>query len=192
MCEEKGIRQMVDEDIAHSQALWAEYSYDKEKMAELFRELLLRYDEKIEGFHEDLWVIQNRESSADAAAIYRHNIRLLLERLEGFRENGYTNEGLLEYYIRKEQRQIDLMANFTSVRLAFGMRQMMPLEKEEIMERLDEMEEICSMPVPKGKKWEMLRGHLVWLSGKDVETALQILPLFFRINDMITQRIEDD
>lgn len=192
MCEEKEIRQMVDEDIAHSQALWAEYSHDKEKMAELFRELLLRYDEKIEGFHEDLWVIQNRESSADAAAIYRHNIRLLLERLEGFRENGYTNEGLMEYYIRKEQRQIDLTANFTSVRLAFGMRQMMPLEKEEIMEHLDEMEEICSRPVPKGKKWEMLRGYLVWLSGKDVETAMQILPLFFRINDMITSRIEDD
>ena len=192
MCEEKNIRQMVDEDIAHCQAVWAEYAHDREKMAELFGELLQRYDEKIEGFHQDLWVIQNRESSADGAAIYRHNIRLLMDRLEGFRENGYSNEGLMEYYISREQRQIDVTADFTSVRLAFGMRQMAPLEKEEIMERLDEMEEICAKPVPKGKKWEMLRGHLVWLSGKDVETALQILPLFFRMNDMITQRTEDD
>lgn len=192
MCEEKDIRQMVDEDIVHCREVWAQYSHDKENMAELFGYLLQRYDEKIEGFLEDLCVIQDRESSADAAEIYRYNIRLLLTRLEGFRENGYSNEGLAEYYIRKEQREINLTADFTSVRMAFGLRQMHPLEKEEVMEKLDEMEEICSKPVPKGKKWEMMRGYLVWLSGKDVETAMQMLPLFFRINDMITPRNEDD
>ena len=34
----------------------------------------------------------------------------------------------------------------------------------------------------KKEKWEELRKHLVWLSGKDVTVAMKLLPLFFRIN----------
>ena len=32
------------------------------------------------------------------------------------------------------------------------------------------------------EKWEEMRKHLVWLSGKDVAVAMKLLPLFFRIN----------
>ena len=38
------------------------------------------------------------------------------------------------------------------------------------------------LPMDKKERWEMLREHLVWLSGKDVAVAMKILPLFFRIN----------
>ena len=137
---------------------------------------------------EDLCVIQNREDSADMAAVYRKNISRLMERMEAFRENGYSNEGLMEYYIRKEQKEINFFADFTTVRIALGMEQIPLLEKEEIMEKLDEMEEICAQVVPRSKKWESLREYLIWLSGKDVNIAMQILPLFFRINDTITKR----
>ena len=46
----------------------------------------------------------------------------------------------------------------------------------------DAMETICAQVTPKKERWEMLREHLVWLSGKDVTVAMKILPLFFRIN----------
>ena len=188
MQEEKNLKQMIEEDLLHCQTVWEAYSHDKEKMGELFRLLLLHYEGEIDGFDEDLCVIQNREDSADMAAVYRKNISRLMERMEAFRENGYSNEGLMEYYIRKEQKEINFFADFTTVRIALGMEQIPLLEKEEIMEKLDEMEEICAQVVPRSKKWESLREYLIWLSEKDVNIAMQILPLFFRINDTITKR----
>jgi hypothetical protein len=55
--------------------------------------------------------------------------------------------------------------------------------KDEIIEKLEEMEEICAKVLFKRQKWELMREYLVWLSGKDVEIALKILPAFFKINN---------
>ena len=69
------------------------------------------------------------------------------------------------------------------MRLEIGMMQGLSLaEREDIMVHLDAMEPICAQVTPKKERWEMLREHLVWLSGKDVTVAMKILPLFFRIN----------
>lgn len=192
MEDEKELRQMIEEDLQYCEEMWSSYSHDKEKLGEIFQRLLVHYEGKIDGFHEDLAVIQNREPSADSAEVYRRNILLLLERIKGFLDNGCSNEGLAEYYIRKEQKPVDMGAGFTAVRISLGMRHMPALEKEEIMEKLDEMEEICAKAVPRGKKWELIRGYLIWLSGKDVETAMEILPLFFKINNMMIQGKEHD
>lgn len=190
MNEEKDMRTLIEEDLQHSQEIWESYSHDKEKLGELFQLLLQHYDGKIDGFDEDLWVIQDREDCADMAEVYRKNICHLLERLEAFRDNGYSNEGLMEYYIRKEQKDIDYSADFTSVRISLGMADLPAREKEEIMMKLDEMEEICAQVVPRSKKWQSLREYLIWLSGKEADVAMEILPLFFRINDTITKRQE--
>ncbi|MEI3522857.1 MAG: hypothetical protein V8Q36_01360 [Anaerotignum sp.] len=89
----------------------------------MFQLLLQHYDGEIDGFDEDLWVIQDREDCADMAEVYRKNIRHLMERLEAFRDNGYSNEGLNgKHDIRKEQKDIDYSADFTSVRpISLGM-----------------------------------------------------------------------
>lgn len=130
------MRTLIEEDLQHSQEIWESYSHDKEKLGELFQLLLQHYDGKIDGFDEDLWVIQDREDCADMAEVYRKNIRHLMERLEAFRDNGYSNEGLMEYYIRKEQKDIDYSADFTSVRISLGMAKLPAREKEEIMMKL--------------------------------------------------------
>lgn len=151
MNEEKDMRMLIEEDLRHSQEIWESYSHDKEKLGELFQLLLQHYDGEIDGFDEDLWVIQDREDCADMAEVYRKNIRHLMERLEAFRDNGYSNEGLMEYYIRKEQKDIDYSADFTSVRISLGMANLPAREKEEIMMKLDEMEEICARWFPEAK-----------------------------------------
>ena len=184
------MRTLIEEDLQHSQEIWESYSHDKEKLGELFQLLLQHYDGKIDGFDEDLWVIQDREDCADMAEVYRKNICHLLERLEAFRDNGYSNEGLMEYYIRKEQKDIDYSADITSVRISPGVANLPARAKEEIMMKLDEMEEICAQVVPRSKKWESLREYLIWVSGKEADVAMEILPLFFRINDIITKRQE--
>ena len=183
MSEEKDIRTMIDEDIANGERVWEASSYDSEAMASLFSLLLERYAEKIEGFTKGLKVLQPYEDIADAAENYRENVRTLLERLKGFRENHYSNEGLLEYYIAREHEELKLDADFTTVRLEIGvMNGLSRCEREDIMAHLDAMERICAQVTPKKERWEMLREHLVWLSGKDVTVAMKVLPLFFRIN----------
>ena len=52
---------------------------------------------------------------------------------------------------------------------------------EEIMEKLAMIEEICSLPLTRKKKWDKLREYIVWISGKDVKIAMKLLPLFLKI-----------
>lgn len=186
----KSLRNMVDQDLEYCQTVWQEYSHDWEQLTSLFFLLLQHYHDVIEGFDAGLCVIQNREPSAELAEICRRNIKIMMERLSIFRENGYSNEGLLDYYIRKEQREIDFYANFTTVRIKLGFLELPAKELEEIMQKLDEMEEICAYIVPRSRKWEALREYLVWLSGKTVDVSMLILPLFFRINDEMIKRNE--
>ena len=183
MPEEKDIRTMIDEDIDRVERVWEASSYDSEAMEGLFRLLLEHYAERIEGFTKGLKVIQPYEDIADMAENYRENVRTLLERMKLFRENDYSNEGLIEYSIAKEHEELNFNADFTTVRLEIGMMQGLSLaEREDIMAHLDAMETICAQVTPKKERWEMLREHLVWLSGKEVTVAMKILPLFFRIN----------
>ena len=182
MTEEKDIRTMVDEDIAHAEAVWDASSYDSEAMEALFGLLMEHYKEEIDGFVKGLRVIQTYEGSADMAEVYRENVKVMMERLKGFRENGYSNEGLMEYYMMLDRQELDYEADFTSVRLDLGLMEISRSEREDIIRHLDEMEEICSQVMTKKEKWEALREHLVWLSGKDVAVAMKLLPLFFRIN----------
>lgn len=190
MQETKSLRDMVDQDLEYCQTVWQEYSHDWEQLTSLFFLLLQHYHDVIEGFDEGLCVIQNREPSAELAEICRRNIKIMMERLSVFRENGYSNEGLLDYYIRKEQHEIDFYANFTTVRIELGFLELPAKELEEIMQKLDKMEEICAYTVPRSRKWEALREYLVWLSGKTVDVSMLILPLFFRINDEMIKRNE--
>lgn len=188
--EEKDVQTMIEEDLQQCYDIWEKYPQDIEQLDRVFQMLLQHYEEKIDGFDQYLYVIQNRKNIEEMAEVYRRNILCLVERLQAFQENGYTNEGLMEYYIQKEEKEIDHKADFTSVRIALGMSNLPFLEKEEIIEKLNEMEEICAKVVPKSKKWEALRQYLIWLSGKDADTAMQILPLFFRINDSNIKRRE--
>lgn len=174
---------MVDTDIQQGYALWDEYSHDAERMARIFSHLFNRYRHRIERFLEGLWVLQADEDSANAAIACRNNVALLLERLEGFRENDYSNDGLMQYYITKEHEEIHFDVDFTQVRMEIGMMDALShLEQEEIMEHLDDMEEICAKVAFRREKWNLLREHLIWVSGKDVAIAMKILPLFFRIS----------
>lgn len=183
MTEEKEIRTQIDADIAHVEAVWEASSYDSEAMGALFRLLLEHYADKIEDFTKNLRVVQPYEDPADMAQIYRENVQILLERMKGFRENHYSNEGLKEYYISKEYQELKLDADFTTVRLDIGMMECLcRSEREDIMGHLDMMEDICAQVMTKREKWEALREHLVWLSGKDVNVVMKVLPLFFRIN----------
>lgn len=104
--------------------------------------------------------------------------------MQAFKENGYKNEGLQEYHLKKERQGMpQFNLNFSEIRIAIGMiEEISSFEKEDIMKKLGEMEEICAQPISKAKKWDMLRGYVVWVSGKEAAVAMKILPLFLNID----------
>ena len=184
MEEKDDLQTMIDKDILYCEEVWKKSSYDKEKMEKLFRSLLHRYGKKIQGFDREMLVISSYENSSKMAENYRENVKKLWKRLEDFRDNGYQNEGLEEFYIRAEKDEISFRVDFSQVRIEIGMMEALsPLEKEEIMVHLSQMEDICARPLPRSKRWEMLRGHMFWLSGKDVAVVMKILVLFLKINE---------
>ncbi|MBQ2924339.1 MAG: hypothetical protein IJA25_06000 [Anaerotignum sp.] len=183
MTEEKDVYMVVEEDIAHAEAVWEASSYDGEAMECLFYRLMEHYGDQVDGFTKGLRVIQSDEDTAEKAEVYRENVKIMLERLKGFQENGCSNEGLMEYYMLRDRQELNYEADFFSVRMDIGLMECISRgEREDIMRHLDEMEEICARVVTKKEKWNEMRKHLVWLSGKDVSVAMKLLPLFFRIN----------
>ena len=55
-------------------------------------------------------------------------------------------------------------------------------EKEEIIGKIDEIESITNSVNTKKNKWYALRPYLMWVSGKEADIAMLVLPLIMKIN----------
>jgi len=174
---------IVDEDIRWCEETWDAYSYDKDIMGELYHVLLSRYTDVIVGFDKDMLVISPYDSVSTTAEIYRRNVALILQRLKEFRANGYTNTGLEEYRLRNEDVDpVSFDMNFAQVRLSISQMDGLSLiERDEILKKLEQMEDICNLPITKREKWDMMRGYVIWVSGRDLNVAIKILPLFLKM-----------
>ena len=177
------LKSMVDSDIILCRKTWDSFSQDRVRMAELFNRILPKYIDKIEGFAQGMKVINNYERTTDMADIYRQNVELIISRLEGFKTNGYKNDGLREYYISMGlSGETGDEMRFWEARRAVDASARSKREKDEINSKIDGIEEICGLMIEKKKKWELLRPFVLWVSGKDADTALMIMRLFFSIN----------
>lgn len=188
MNEENNIKDMVDNDIVYFNEIWDKYSHDVDKMEELFNKILFKYISIVEGIDCGLKVISTYEESNKKAETFRANITLLMKRIIAFKSNKYRNEGLYEYYLKSDA------SNGMSADKYFTMgfnearhsiendSSITSREKEEIIDKIDEIEEICRMAITKNAKWEHLRPYVFWLSGKDLNVAKILIPLFLKIN----------
>lgn len=173
---------MVDEDICHCQEVWKQYSHDREKMEELFHSMLFKYIEKIEFLSQGLNVMTSYEDNNKMADAYRSNVKALIRRLMDFRENGYTNIGILDKDGHCVGYENQLTMSFNQCRKEIGeMEALSLIDKHKILNKIDNMEEILRKPKTRREKWELLRPYIFWLSGKDVDVAIKLLPLFLNI-----------
>ena len=135
------LKRMVNNDIEYCKKEWDNYSFDWERMGRLFDKMIHKYINVIDGFDKDLKVISAYEKKNNSGDTYRDNLRLIISRLEAFRDNGYKNEGLLKenskgFNIRPYDR-----TEFDSVRLIMDRCEKIgKKEKEEISQKLDEIE----------------------------------------------------
>lgn len=109
---------------------------------------------------------------------------MIIKRLEMFRGNGYSNEGLLDFYIQSEENFdiLDSKTKISDIIIEIGLMDNITIrEKEEIAKKLGEIEYISALTETKARRWELLRPYVLWLSGKDYNVAVKILPLFLRL-----------
>lgn len=187
MVDDFNMKQMVDDDILYCKEFWKNYSHDKDKMEELFYRMLFKYIDKIDSIAEGMNVVTNYEHSGEIAGTYRTNISVLIERLENFRNNHYSNEGLSEYYLNMDShagyQSNRLNVSFNEVRLSIlEMKDVNVHDKDIIIEKIDLIEDIIQQKKTKKERWDMLRPQILWLSGKDVDVGLKILPLFLKLD----------
>ena len=173
MKKQQNLQEMIQKDFEQYNIVWTQFYNDKDAMEALFLMLISHYIDKINGFAEDIEVLSAYQKIEQQVEICRKNISLLIERMKLFQQNHYSND---------EKDVIIIEMDFTAVRLSIGiMEGISSIEKEEVIEKLGEIEEICSLPLTRKKKWDKLRQYVVWISGKDVKIAMKLLPLFLKI-----------
>ena len=137
----------------------------------------------MEGLADGLDVISVYDSSAEKAEVYKSNVHKVIRRLEAFKDSGYSNESMVQHYVNEgvQGRAFDLSFNETRD-IINKMEDLSPLERDEIITKIDEIESITVSVNTKKNKWHALRPYLIWASGKDVNTAMLIIPLLMKIN----------
>lgn len=176
-------KMMLDDDIMECTEIWNKYSNDVKKMSGLFDMLMLRYGEIIEGFSDGMEVFTSYEDPVQQGELYRKNVKLLLTRMENFRKNGYSNDGLKEFYINRGVKGGALDISFNEARKIVGENEHMSVgERKEITDKIDQIEEIFKTPDTKKNKWEKMRPYVIWSTGKNADTAMIILSLVLKIN----------
>ena len=174
---------MLDDDIMECTEMWNKYSFDAQRMSGLFDMLMLRYGGIIEDFSEGLEVVTAFEDNSLKSELYRKNVKLLLTRMENFRKNGYSNEGLKEFYINTGVKGgIEDITFNEGRKMVMDNEYMSAAEKNEIISKFDEMETIFLTPDTKRNKWEKMRPYVMWATGKDADTAMIALSLVLKIN----------
>ncbi len=174
---------MIDEDLVHSRQLWNQYGDDAKRMSGLFDMLILRYKDMVDGIADGLDVISSFDTTEQKADVYKNNVHKLIIRLEAFKDCGYSNESLARHYVNEGVHGTVYDLSFNETRdIINKMDDISKEEKEEIIGKIDEIESITNSVNTKKNKWYALRPYLMWVSGKEANIAMLILPLIMKIN----------
>ncbi len=173
----RALLRKIEKDLTEAKESYEKASYDREVLEEIFNKLLFGYMDIIEGLSNGLNVVSN-----DTNAL-RENVNILMERIESFRDCGCDNDALREKYYGTPADPFETRMKFCAVRdTIIALDSLLDREKEEINNKIDEIEEICMSVDTKRSKWNKLRPYVVWVAGKNANIAMMILPLFMTIN----------
>lgn len=176
------LKRMVNKDIEYCKNEWEDYSFDWERMRDLFDKMIYKYSEIIDDFDKSMNVISPYEKENKCGDTYRDNVSLIIKRLERFRDNDFKNDGLNDESNPEHNILYYDKSKFDEVRLFFERSmQLSDAQKMEAVQKLDEMEEICASNIQPTEKWDTLRPYVMWLTGKNLIIVSHILPLIMLI-----------
>ena len=132
----------------------------------------------VEGFSKGLQVVNEYDDELSDIQTYVSNIKIMKERLEDYFANKC--EGLSKSYVKDPEVIEELFEG--AVYDINALDSISDASKRDILIKLEEIKKICLSENTLDEKWAKLRPYIMWLSGKDVKSALIILPLIARLD----------
>ena len=146
--------------------------------------LVSKYGKIIDGFREGLHSL-----SYDDSGTYRtQNLETMRQKLVLFQAMGYENKyadraGDGGVVINNSNRMdVNFNLSFPEARERVeNMTSLNEAEIQEILQRIDELENIINSDDRKTKKWERAKDILKWVADKGVDVGVTLLPLILKI-----------
>lgn len=197
-------KQMIDEDIKNLKDSLSDISNTRTleySKLELYKDLTAKYHPYLPGFGDGLYnylrnagFYENVEGES-----LRHNLSQVYNKLLTFKATGYPSLISMQ---EQQNNRVVLNANYTSqntnnnsneninttcnsfdqVRKKIENMSSLPdADIEEILHRINELEQIIQSSDRKSKKWENAKGIINWIADKGVDVGISMLPLLLQI-----------
>jgi hypothetical protein len=181
------MKRVIEEDIQKATEILRD---NKEDECETFyQSLISKYSPYIKGFGDNLFYI----SMYDDFSTTMDNIQILRDKLVLFKAGGFmdfsesqknssplitiTNENKNE-----NANSVNITISFNEVRKSIeNMSALTDFEIEEILLKINNLEEIVNSKDRKSKKWENAKGIINWIADKGVDVGIALLPLLLQI-----------
>lgn len=173
-------KRIIDEDIDICTAEL--HNGDQQSRYTFHQRLISKYGNIIDGFKADLHQLFYDESGAYAL----ENIETMRQKLVLFKAMGYQN-----VYAESDSgitvnntNQMTANINITFSEAKSNIERMSALsdpEIEEILQKINELENIVNSTKRKTKKWDKAKDIIHWIASKGVDVAMTIIPLLMKI-----------
>lgn len=160
--------------------------YSLDKLNEKYRILIAKYSKIVPNFGDN--IIGYRRSDGFYFDVdkddIKNNLKNMYEKMNIFMKLGFM--GLDKDESRKtpllqinNNNQNNIEVNLTFEQLkekAENLTSVKDEEIDEILNKINEIEEICKSNDRKAKKWEKIKNILIWIMDKGVDVAIQLIP----------------
>ena len=175
-------KRIIEEDIEVCETELK--SGNKQSRNVLHTRLISKYGKIIDGFQEGLLSL----FYDDSGSYVQQNIETIRQKLILFKAMDYQN-----VYAESDSgitvnntNQMTANINITFSEAKANVENMSALsnaEIEEIVEKINELENIVNSTERKTKKWDKAKGIINWIATKGVDVAMTIIPLLMKLGE---------
>lgn len=188
MKNERRKEQMIDDDIAQIEK--ALVSSDENEVIKVHRKMDGKYQVCISEWGRSMYAYHSEHGfiydNLEMDSL-KDNLEIMRYKLESFKYglNASTENE------KSEQRDVSVVVN-NNIRIDITFEQarqkiedmegLTQAESEEIISKIDELEQISKEPISKKKKWEKINPILRFVLDKSVDVAIMVFNLFLQMN----------
>ena len=176
------LKKIIDQDIAIGKEIIEKHDVRAGK--EIHRRLKSKYNAIISGFNgglHDLFYDDKGERCLE-------NIKTMIEKLELFKAVEYVNiysqdaSGITINNNNTNSNSVEMNMSFEMARETVENMTALPdSEVEEILLKIQEVENIVKSDERKTKKWENAKSIIKWIADKGIDVGKVLLPLVLQI-----------
>ena len=186
---------MVDEDLNSLQSALADISNTKTleyAKQQLYQDVTAKYHPYIPKLGDGLYEFIEQSGFYDEVTgeSLFYNLRQIYNKILTYKRLGYPGlqkrensvPSIVNQVTNNNENRIDVDISFNSVREKVkGMSALPEAEINEILRKIDEIEDIVHSSDRRAKKWENAKNIIKWIADKGVDVGITLLPLLLQI-----------